>query len=472
MFIETPLPFIKTFIDDIDKAIGKYQSGDRLSIIQKSWLSFCIMAIFITNSVCWAKFRRASLGTYSLAALSWMFRNSRIPWEVLLQTSVRVVISKYGITGGVLLEDDTEKKRSKTTKRIFHVHKLKDKASGGYIMGQSIVLLFLVTPLISIPVGFSFYMSDPALRAWYKNEKKLKKKGIPKKERPAQPKRDFRYPTKQEIGLKLLKNFRESYPEIRIKLIVVDALYGTAEFMDIASKLFGGVQVLSQMRSNQKIRFRNKEKSVEKYFRSYPAIVEKIKIRGGEERVVLVNSARVYVCSHKTKRFIVALKYEGEEEYRYIVACDLSWRTLDIVQGYTLRWLVEVFFQDWKSYEGWGQLTKQLDEEGSSRSLILSLLLDHCLLFHPEQKARLENKLPAYTVGSLQEKTKVECVLEFIRGLISSDNIEEKLSLITEAIESVFQLSPSKKHMVNRELGRLEPTAGLKYRAQIASVQI
>ena len=75
-----------------------------------------------------------------------------------------------------------------------------------------------------------------------------------------------------------------------------------------------------------------------------------------------------------------------------MVASDLSWRTVDMVQGYTLRWLVEVFFADWKVHEGWGQLTKQPDEDGSSRSLILSLLLDHCLLLHPHQLARLEQQ--------------------------------------------------------------------------------
>jgi len=45
----------------------------------------------------------------------------------------------------------------------------------------------------------------------------------------------------------------------------------------------------------------------------------------------------------QTKRFVVALKYEGEETYRYLIASDLSWRTLDIVQGHSLRWLVEIF---------------------------------------------------------------------------------------------------------------------------------
>ena len=49
--------------------------------------------------------------------------------------------------------------------------------------------------------------------------------------------------------------------------------------------------------------------------------------------------------------------------YRYLMASDLTWRTLDIVQGHSLRWLVEVFVQDWKGHEGWAQLTKQPGEK-------------------------------------------------------------------------------------------------------------
>ena len=162
----------------------------------------------------------------------------------------------------------------------------------------------------------------------------------------------------------------------------------------------------------------------------------------------------------------MALKYEGEETYRYLVASDLTWRTLDIVQAYTLRWLVEVFIEDWKSNEGWGTLTKQTGPDGSSQSLILSLLVDHCLLLHPQQLARIENKLPAYTVGSLTNQIRVDCLFDCIRDLLADDDPEEKLNRLTETLKSqVFTLNPSQKHMVNRDLGRLEPTPGLKYRA-------
>ena len=50
-------------------------------------------------------------------------------------------------------------------------------------------------------------------------------------------------------------------------------------------------------------------------------------------------------------------------------------------------------------YAGWNQLTKQPGGEGARRSVILSLLVDHGLFFHPDQHAQLKNNLPAYTVG-------------------------------------------------------------------------
>ena len=161
----------------------------------------------------------------------------------------------------------------------------------------------------------------------------------------------------------------------------------------------------------------------------------------------------------------MAIKYNDEESYRYLIASDLSWRTLDIVQGHTLRWLVEVFIQDWKSHEGWAQLTKQPGAEGARHSVILSLLVDHSLFVHPDQQHQLKNNLPAYTVGSLRANVQVECLVEVIDDLVSSDNPQEKLKRFTQAVHEVFAFGRSKKHMIQRQLGRLEPTPSLKYRA-------
>jgi len=465
MVIGKPLPFIRAFVEAIDEAIAAHSPGQRLSALQRAWLSFCLTAILVTNSICWARFERASLGTYSLAALSWMFRHSKMPWEHLLVASVRVILCQYGITSGNLVIDDTDNQRSKSAKTLAHLYKLRDKESGGYIWGQSLVFLLLVTPKISLPVGVVFYQPAPELSTWYKTEKALKKQGVPKKQRPPKPAPNPQYPTKQQLALRLLEAFKAQHPALRIHCITADALYGTASFVDEASAMFGGIQVISQIRSNQHIRVGQREQHVADYFATHPGTPHTIRIRGGDEVVAMVRSARLYVCSHKTKRFIVAMKYEGEETYRYLIASDLSWRTLDIVQGHSLRWLVEVFMQDWKSHEGWSQLTKQPGDEGARQSVILSLLVDHALFLHPDQHAQLKNNLPAYTVGSLRANVQVECLVDVIDDLVSADDPQEKLQGLTKALHEVFAFGRSKKHMIQRQLGRLEPTPSLRYRA-------
>src|SRR5215475_10881806 len=465
MILGKPAPFVSAFIDAVDDAIRASQPHHGMSAMQRAWLAFCVTAVVVTNALCWARFERASLGTYALAALSWMFRHSKIPWDELLVASVRVILRLYGLTCGSLVIDDTDNPRSKSAKALAHLYKLRDKESGGYLWGQSLVFLVLVTPKISLPVGFAFYQPAPELSAWYKTDKNCKRQGVPPKQRPRKPAPNPQYPTKEQLALRLLASFKAHHPDVRIHAVMADALYGTATFVDGASTLFNGVQVLSQLRSNQNIRAGTRAQHVADYFASHPGTPYRIRIRGGEEVVALVRSARLYVCAHKTKRFIVAIKYAEEEPYRYLLASDLSWRTLDIVQGHTLRWLVEVFIQDWKSYEGWGQLTKQPGDEGARHSVILSLLVDHSLFMHPDQQRQLKNNLPAYTVGSLRAHVQVECLLEVIDDVVSSDNPQEKLKRFTQALHEVFAFGQSKKHMVQRQLGRLEPTPFLKYRA-------
>ena len=465
----TLLPFIDAYVDSLDEAIKKHTPGRKLSWTQKGWLKFCLMGILLTNSICWAAFERGSLGAYRLGALSWMFRHSGIDWEGLWHASVSVVLEQYGLREGVLVADDSDHQRAKLTTQIWKAHKIFDKKTGGYFNGQTLVFLVLVTPPITLPVGFRFYQPDPKQVAWRKEDKRLRKGGKKKTERPAAPAPDPVYPAKAELVLDLIQEFREHYPEIKIKAVLADALFGTQAFMDEASRLGGGqVQVISQLRNNQNIWFRNRQWSLVAYFNSYPGAPTRLRIRGGKEVDVVVGSARLHVCAHGRKRFVIALKYSGETEYRFLVATDLSWRTQDILQTQTLRWRVEVFFEDWKLYEGWGQMAKQPGEEGSSRGLILSLLLDHALLLHPEQRARLENPLPAYTVGSLQRLSQGEAILEEVRSLLTAENVAECLAQLAERIKMWFPLTPSRKHMSGNDLGRQEPTPSLRYRAREA----
>jgi hypothetical protein len=428
------------------------------------------MGLLLTNTVCWKAFERAGLGGYRLGALSWMFRHSKLAWDGLLRASVSLVLRRHGITEGVLVADDSDHRRAKRTRRIWKAHKIFDKKTGGYFNGQCLVFLVLVTPKVTVPVGFRFHQPDPTWAEWRREDRRLKRGGVKKPDRPAAPAPDPGYPGKAEQVLELIGAFRRHHPGIAVKAVLADAWFGTQPFLDEASRRGGQVQAISQLRANQNIRFRGREWSLTEYFHAYPGVSLRLRVRGGEEIEAVVGSARLHVCAHGTKRFVIALKYSGESDSRFLVATDLSWRTLDIVRTHTLRWLVEVFFADWKLHEGWVQLAKQPGEEGSSRSLTLSLLLDHALLLHPEQSARLENQQPACTVGSLRQFSQGEALLDWVRSVVAAENVAERLAQLAEQVKTWFPLAPSGKHMSGRDLGRQEPTPSLRYRAaQVAA---
>ena len=105
-----PLPFIKNYVESLDKGLKKH-TGTGLSLGQKVWLGCCLMGILVTNSVCWARFERASFGLYRFSALSWMFRHTRLSWAKLLPVSVELILASHGLTEGILVGDDSDRGR-------------------------------------------------------------------------------------------------------------------------------------------------------------------------------------------------------------------------------------------------------------------------------------------------------------------------------------------------------------------------
>ncbi len=177
-------------------------------------------------------------------------------------------------------------------------------------------------------------------------------------------------------------------------------------------------------------------------------------------------AARLYVKAHGKCRFVVALKYAGEDDFRFLVASDLSWRHIDIARLYSLRWLVEVCIQDWKKCGGWNRLSKQQGVEGSERGLIVSLLWDHLLLQHPEQIALLTNKQPGLPAGWLTERLKVELLTEAIEYVVTADDPEEALKVLGSSLRETLPTRSPSKHMAGRDIGCQEPGPSLKHHAQ------
>jgi len=110
-------------------------------------------------------------------------------------------------------------------------------------------------------------------------------------------------------------------------------------------------------------------------------------------------------------------------------------------------------------------LTKQPGDEGARHSVILSLLVAQSLFVHPDQQAQLKNNLPAYTGGSLRANVPVECLVDVIDDLVSSDQPQDQLKRFTQAFHAVLAWGRAKQHRMQRQLGRLGPTPSLQYRA-------
>ena len=66
----------------------------------------------------------------------------------------------------------------------------------------------------------------------------------------------------------------------------------------------------------------------------HSGVAQRLHIRGANQpTTVTVEAARLGVKAQGSKCSVIALMYEGETNYRYLVAKDLSWRYLDIVRN-------------------------------------------------------------------------------------------------------------------------------------------
>ena len=88
MIINEGLPFVRDYIEAINTAIETHSPESKLSRIQSYWLSFVILGVLVTNTLCWARFERFSIGSYKAAAICWIFRRAKLAWDLLLFASV------------------------------------------------------------------------------------------------------------------------------------------------------------------------------------------------------------------------------------------------------------------------------------------------------------------------------------------------------------------------------------------------
>lgn len=461
----------RAFVSDVNLYATKL-GAISMTNAQQRFISFCIFCMTMLGSLNFAAFSVASLGYYGARSLSWMLHHSRIDWSLLLKAAILKVLTVHKTSSVHLVIDDTDRPRSKVVKILWGLFKTVDKVTGGWINAQNIVFLCAVTNKITIPVAFTFYRPDPMHSAWKKEDKRLRKKGVKKKNRPAEPKRSKKYPTRIEIAMKLLDRFKNYLVEIepllgkllKIKSISFDCAYLSPKIASFCRKVFPKVQVISQIASTQIVWDRSgKAISVKKYFKNKEPSKTDVDIRGSKKIVTFV-AARLMVKSHGHILHIIALKYDGETDYRYLAATELTWKSINIIRAYAFRWLIEVANFDWKQYDGWGRKAYQHGADGACRGVILSLLVDCFLLTHPVQIHQSRSGLPLWTAGSVVRHIQHDNILETIENVFSSPNPQKALKDLAQNIENAVQLIPSTKHMIGIEMENFCPSPSLNRR--------
>lgn len=456
------------FVSELDWYLSQLGYGS-LSHAQRSFVAFCMSGMILSGSLNFAAFSLASLGAVGAKAMSWMLHHSRISWSGLLRAAVLKVLSDHQVSCLHIVIDDTDRPRSKMVKALWGVFKTLDKATGGWIHAQNIVFMCLVTNKVTVPIFFTFYRPDPKFQAWKKMDKQLRLKGVKRAKRPSCPSKNSDFPTRIEIAVNLLLKLKRFIDfasgitgKLTIKSILFDTAYMSPSLLKACEKIYPGVQVISGLAKSQIVWDRSgKPKNLAHYFKGQQAFRTTVSIRGKSVAVSML-SARLFVKSHGGLLHVVAIKYDEEKEYRYLAASQLTWRSLDIIKAYALRWLIEVVNFDWKQHDGWGRKACQQGADGACRGMILSLLVDCFLLSHPAQLRQSRTGQQMWTAGSLIKRLQYDAILENVESIFECDNPAKALRNLVQNIEAVVKLQPSNKHMSGIEISQLGPSPSLQ----------
>ena len=144
--------------------------------------------------------------------------------------------------------------------------------------------------------------------------------------------------------------------ELQVRTVVADSAFFCQRNEIIARKL--GLVFISQLKKNQCCKQGSgNETSIEEFFIDRASETMTLSVRHRFSQKVEYISEMLHIKSLGKKCHVIAIRYKESRNFRYLVCNDLTWQVKDMIRGYSLRWLHEVVFEDWKQYDGWGKGT-------------------------------------------------------------------------------------------------------------------
>ena len=425
------------------------------------------IALFITATSLLSLFKitnisRFYIGKVTAGAFYAALSRSASIFSKLFFGAIKLLFVKYEIKELAIAIDDTDRERSKNCKILPYVKKAICKATGGWIQAQNIVFIVLVTDKITIPIWFCFHRPANLTK-----EQKKQCRRNSKKTKEFDPK----YRTKTDlacIGLfvvsRMLKTIEAQLGiNINVSCILGDNGYACPKVQIAANKYFE-TQYISKANPDQKVMSRGKEHSLSSFFERFKSQSKTIELRSGKLNVEY-KAARVFVKRYQRKVLVVAIRYDANSPWQYLFGTDISWTAKSIIQAYSLRWLVEVFFEDWKQYDGWGEGALQRSNEGAVRGVFLSLLTDLFLLYHQRTNPSLQRpgRIELYSAGTVVRHLQAEAIREAIEAVLEDDNPRHRLKSMYKSLIAVAEKRVSLKHgRYDRLSNDLRPSMSLK----------
>jgi SRSO17 transposase len=394
----------------IPKEINKFFKTVEGKFFKKQYRHFCniVLAMAISyerrnisaiNRLIVNKTHRTSINHF-VTESKWKYRE--ILNYFVYQELMRLKIKPGDII--YLIIDETHK--GKRGKIMACVDKFIDPISGNYMIGHTTVNAIIYCKAIIIPYATYLYAKKEYCKTDTIEFKKM-----------------------TQITASIIRSFNP--PEGVQVIVIFDSFYMCKEVISaVKEKNF---HYVSTLKSNRNIIVNGKKKKVKQYGKGVLSRdIQKVIINIDNNKKTFIATERFVIIPKIGNAKVVFSKRHlrnGKTDKKFVAIVtdldDISIR--DIIQIYSYRWFIEVYFKNLKQTLGFGQY-QNLDYESVVKHLHLTLcaylLLTHLKinLLGAKGKKQRHNCSKLYTIGGLQNHLRYLVFLDLKSFIITKSN--------------------------------------------------
>ncbi|MGB0429247.1 MAG: IS4 family transposase [Bacteroidia bacterium] len=286
-----------------------------------------------------------------------LLRNDKMNWRGVMQSFVRQFLKAISLNTDATCDQESEPKcliiddtiLKKTGKIMELMGKVFDHTTHTYTLGYKLLALCFWDGKTTLPIDFSLHcepgkkgnrgMSTKELDAQYSKQRDDKSKNADRIKEVTESKID--------VAIKMIKDALKL--PIEPKYILADSWFICSKFISKLSQQSKSkkkvLNVIGMMKTNRKLQVGNKTimaNKVPEVKQNQIQYSRKFKSHYIKKKVVYdgINIVAYWV------------RPKGQHDWKLIVSTDLNVNFIKVMEIYTIRWSIEVFFKDSKQHLG------------------------------------------------------------------------------------------------------------------------